>query len=47
MQLELVNLLKYIQNESEERVSETLSSYSCPLNEEIEIFLREKAVSFA
>jgi hypothetical protein len=40
-------LLDQLERHPEERVREALSSYSCPLNKDIEFFLRERAITFS
>jgi putative methionine-R-sulfoxide reductase with GAF domain len=39
--------MNQIEMYSEERVQEALSSYACPLNRDIERFLREQSISFS
>ena len=41
------NLIEYLEEQPEERVQKLLSSYSCPLNKDIEIFLHERSISFS
>lgn len=41
------NLDKMLEVLGEERVKEILSSFSCPKNEEVEYFLRKKAIEFS
>ena len=43
----LAPLADLVENLAEDRVSSILSSYSCPINAEIEDFLRNKAVDFS
>ena len=43
----IVNLCDYLNEYTEEGIQEFLSSYSCPPNKDIEIFLRERAISFS
>ena len=42
-----VNLKMMVEELGEERVSQFLSSFSCPLNEDVETFLQRKAIEFA
>lgn len=42
-----VSLLKLLDIEGEELLNRRLFSFSCPLNPDIEIFLKEKAIDFA
>ena len=41
------NLLEQLERHPEERIQEFLSFYTCPTNKDIEVFLREKAISFS
>lgn len=41
------NLLDMLDEIGEERVQFILSSFSCPLNPDVEVFLRGKAIPFA
>ena len=43
----LVNLIDLIEEYGEDEVKRILSDFSCPLNPDVEYFLREKAVSFS
>ena len=43
----LVNLKEMIQEVGEERTKEVLSTFSCPLNKDVEYFLHSKAIEFA
>ncbi len=43
----VLNVLDIIEDSGEEIIREALSSFSCPLNEEIETFAREKIIDFA
>lgn len=47
MAYELVNLRTMVEELGEGRTKEILSSFSCPLNLDVEYFLRAKAISFA
>ena len=44
---EIANLNILIEAVGEDRVSEILSQFSCPLNPDVEAFIRRKAISFA
>jgi hypothetical protein len=44
---DIINLLDYVKVKSEDEVLALLSSFSCPLNKDIEFFFKERAVSFA
>lgn len=41
------NILDEIKNFGENEVRDDLASFSCPKNQEIETFIREKAIDFA
>lgn len=43
----ILNLKMMVEELGEERVKSLLSSFSCPLNEDVEKFLRQKAIEFA
>lgn len=43
----LVNLKLLYTAIGEENLKDKLSSFSCPQNEDVEIFLREKAIEFS
>ena len=43
----LVNLIDLIEEYGEDEVKRILSDFSCPLNPDVEYFLREKAISFS
>lgn len=43
----IINLKLMIDEIGEDRVKEVLSSFSCPLNEDVETFIRVKAIEFA
>ena len=43
----IVNLKMMVEELGEGRASQFLSSFSCPLNEDVETFLRRKAIEFA
>lgn len=42
-----VNLKRIIQNVGEDRVRALLSNFSCPMNQDVETFIRQKAIEFA
>lgn len=42
----VISLIDMINNLEEEKINEILHSFSCPLNEDVETFLRSKAVLF-
>ena len=42
-----LNLSDVIGTKAEKRIDEMLSSYSCPLNKDVEEFLKSKAKEFA
>lgn len=42
----VISLIDMINNLEEEKINEILYSFSCPLNEDVETFLRSKAVLF-
>lgn len=44
---QIVNLNDTINTTAEERIDEILSSYSCPLNRDVEYFLKNKAKEFS
>jgi hypothetical protein len=41
-----IALDQFIENDQEGKIQEILSSFSCPLNKDVECFLKEKAVEF-
>lgn len=43
----LVNLEELVLQVGEERAKEVLSDFSCPLNADVEYFLRHKAIEFS
>lgn len=43
----VVNLKLMVEELGEERTKELLSSFSCPLNEDVENFFTQKAVEFS
>ena len=43
----IVNLKMMIEELGEDRAKAILSQFSCPLNKDVEQFLRTKAISFA
>ena len=43
----IVNLKILIEEIGEEPVKELLSNFSCPLNKDVEIFLKQKAIEFS
>lgn len=43
----VVNLKIMLEELGEERAAELLSKFSCPLNRDVETFLRKKAIEFA
>ena len=43
----IVNLKMLIEEAGEERTKELLSGFSCPLNPDVEYFLRQKAIEFS
>lgn len=47
MEYNVVNLQKLLRKKGEQRTQELLSSFSCPLNPDIEDFLKRRAVNFA
>ncbi len=47
MSLLIENILDLIENYGEDEVDTILSDFSCPINSDIEIFLRDKAIEFA
>ena len=42
-----INLLDIIDDADEDTTRSVLASYSCPLNQDVESFVRDKAVDFA
>lgn len=42
-----VNLREMISNLGEDKVKDILSDFSCPLNKDVELFLRNKAIEFS
>ena len=47
MDYNIVNLQKLMAKRGEERTRELLSGFSCPLNPDIEDFLKRKSIEFA
>ncbi|GHU61552.1 hypothetical protein AGMMS49983_01460 [Clostridia bacterium] len=47
MTYHIVTLSNYLEQNTEERTTEILSSFSCPDNQDIENFLKNNAVSFS
>lgn len=43
----IVNLKLMLEELGEERTKELLSNFSCPMNEDVETFLRQKAIEFS
>ena len=43
----LVNLVNFLNELGEERTKELLSEFSCPLNSDVEYFLKHKAIEFS